>query len=190
VLVATDIAARGIDIEELTHVINFELPNIPETYVHRIGRTGRAGASGIAISFCDAEEREYLRDIQKLISRPIPVAEDNPFAMSPAGIAADRREAPAAVRVNLPVQKKGSSSNPGRNDPPQRRMAAVNSDRREKPQKPAPQPPVQKMPVRKPPQRTEVHPPAGHRQPSQGPADDQISMLGYALRQASGEEKW
>ncbi|MDX5347100.1 MAG: DEAD/DEAH box helicase, partial [Hymenobacteraceae bacterium] len=61
VLVATDIAARGIDVEELTHVINFELPNVPETYVHRIGRTGRAGASGIALSFCDGEEKLYLR---------------------------------------------------------------------------------------------------------------------------------
>lgn len=81
VLVATDIAARGIDIDELTHVINYELPNVPETYVHRIGRTGRAGASGIALSFCDVEEKEFLVDIQKLISKPIPVAEDNPHAM-------------------------------------------------------------------------------------------------------------
>src|SRR3569833_1729703 len=62
VLIATDIATRGIDIDELTHVINYELPNIPETYVHRIGRTGRAGASGIAMSFCDAEEVEFLQD--------------------------------------------------------------------------------------------------------------------------------
>ena len=67
VLIATDIAARGIDIDELTHVINYELPNIPETYVHRIGRTGRAGASGIALSFCDAEEIEFLKDIHKLM---------------------------------------------------------------------------------------------------------------------------
>ena len=81
VLVATDIAARGIDIDDLTHVINFELPNVPETYVHRIGRTGRAGASGIALSFCDAEEKEFLHDIQKLIGRPIPVSEDHPHVM-------------------------------------------------------------------------------------------------------------
>lgn len=79
VLVATDIAARGIDIDELTHVINFELPNIPETYVHRIGRTGRAGASGTAISFCDWSEKIYLRDIQKLIQKDIPVIKDHPF---------------------------------------------------------------------------------------------------------------
>ena len=80
VLVATDIAARGIDIDELGHVINFDLPNIPETYVHRIGRTGRAGANGIAFSFCDAEEREFLRDIQKLIGKKIPVVAEHPFA--------------------------------------------------------------------------------------------------------------
>lgn len=81
VMVATDIAARGIDIEDLSHVINYELPNIPETYVHRIGRTGRAGASGIALSFCDAEEKEYLKDIRKLISRDIPVVDEHPFPM-------------------------------------------------------------------------------------------------------------
>jgi ATP-dependent RNA helicase RhlE len=80
VLVATDIAARGIDIDELGHVINFDLPNIPETYVHRIGRTGRAGANGIAFSFCDSEEREFLRDIQKLIGKKIPVVAEHPFA--------------------------------------------------------------------------------------------------------------
>jgi ATP-dependent RNA helicase RhlE len=73
VLVATDIAARGIDIDELAHVINYELPNVPETYVHRIGRTGRAGASGMAISFCDRGERAYLGDIEKLIRKKIPV---------------------------------------------------------------------------------------------------------------------
>jgi len=81
VLVATDIAARGIDIDELTHVINFELPNIPESYVHRIGRTGRAGASGIAIGFCDAEEKSYLKDIQKLIGKTIPVIDDHDYPL-------------------------------------------------------------------------------------------------------------
>jgi ATP-dependent RNA helicase RhlE len=80
VLVATDIAARGIDIDELGHVANYDLPNVPETYVHRIGRTGRAGASGLALSFCDSEEREFLRDIQKLIGKKIPVVDEHPFA--------------------------------------------------------------------------------------------------------------
>lgn len=79
VLVATDIAARGIDIEELSHVINFDLPNIPETYVHRIGRTGRAGAGGTAISFCDYEEKICLADIQKLILKKIPIVDDHPY---------------------------------------------------------------------------------------------------------------
>lgn len=82
VLVATDIAARGIDVDDLSHVINFELPNVPETYVHRIGRTGRAGASGIALSFCDMEEKEFLRDIQKLISTSVPIVTEHPYAMS------------------------------------------------------------------------------------------------------------
>jgi len=82
VLVATDIAARGIDIDDLSHVVNFELPNVPETYVHRIGRTGRAGNTGIAISFCDAEERDELKDIQKLIGKNIPVVAEHPYPLS------------------------------------------------------------------------------------------------------------
>jgi ATP-dependent RNA helicase RhlE len=79
VLVATDIAARGIDIDELSHVINYDLPEVAETYVHRIGRTGRAGASGMAVSFCDHEEKIYLRDIEKLIRKAIPVESEHPF---------------------------------------------------------------------------------------------------------------
>lgn len=79
VLVATDIAARGIDIDELELVINYEIPNIPETYVHRIGRTGRAGQIGKAISFCDSDERIYMRDILKLTKINIPVASEHPF---------------------------------------------------------------------------------------------------------------
>ncbi|MDF2546781.1 MAG: helicase, superfamily [Anaerosolibacter sp.] len=82
VLVATDIAARGIDVEELSHVINFDLPDVPETYVHRIGRTGRAGAAGVALSFCDEEEGESLRDIQNTISKEIPIIGDHPYPIS------------------------------------------------------------------------------------------------------------
>src|SRR5204862_5469028 len=78
VLVATDIAARGIDIDDITHVVNYDLTHEPETYVHRIGRTGRAGASGAAVSFCDTEERENLTAIQKLIRRTIPVMTNHP----------------------------------------------------------------------------------------------------------------
>jgi ATP-dependent RNA helicase RhlE len=79
VLVATDIAARGIDVDELTHVINYELPNVPETYVHRIGRTGRAGLSGTSFSFCSEDETAELKDIQKLIAKQIPVQENHPY---------------------------------------------------------------------------------------------------------------
>jgi ATP-dependent RNA helicase RhlE len=79
ILVATDIAARGIDVDEMTHVINYELPNIPETYVHRIGRTGRAGASGIAFSFCDNDETAELRDIHKMLGKNIPLDSNHPY---------------------------------------------------------------------------------------------------------------
>jgi len=82
VLVATDIAARGIDVPDISHVINFEIPEDPETYVHRIGRTGRAGASGIAFSFCDREEKMYLRDIHRLIAKEIPVITDHPYPVT------------------------------------------------------------------------------------------------------------
>ncbi|MDB5006546.1 MAG: box helicase [Mucilaginibacter sp.] len=110
VLIATDIAARGIDIDELTHVINYELPNVPETYVHRIGRTGRAGASGIALSFCDEEEIEFLKDIHKLISKEIPVEEGHPYPMSPVSIVAKHAEG----KKKGPAQRGGSGNNRGR----------------------------------------------------------------------------
>ncbi|MCC7506164.1 MAG: DEAD/DEAH box helicase [Saprospiraceae bacterium] len=121
-LVATDIAARGIDIDDLTHVLNYEMPNIPETYVHRIGRTGRAGASGTAISFCDAEERPYVRDIQKLIGKSIPVAVSDylPGADS-APIAPvvppEKKSAPPRPKVNAPAAQppKEKSDNRRRN---------------------------------------------------------------------------
>lgn len=98
-LIATDIAARGIDIDELSHVINYELPNVPETYVHRIGRTGRAGSSGVAFSLCDEEEMEYLKDIQKVIGREIPVMEEQPYHMRAA-----------AYLFSQSTKKKGGSS--------------------------------------------------------------------------------
>jgi ATP-dependent RNA helicase RhlE len=80
VLVATDIASRGIDVDGITHVINFELPNEPESYVHRIGRTGRAGAAGIALSFCDPSERTFLRDIERLTRARLRVVESHPYS--------------------------------------------------------------------------------------------------------------
>lgn len=111
VLVATDIAARGIDIDGITHVINYELPNIAESYVHRIGRTARASADGSAISFCDAEEKAYLKDIQKLIGLEIPVIEDQPYhSAAIAGMTniLSKGKAKAAIeqRGNRPPQKK------------------------------------------------------------------------------------
>ncbi|MXV44735.1 DEAD/DEAH box helicase [Saccharibacter sp. 17.LH.SD] len=79
VLVATDIAARGIDVDDVSHVFNYDLPNVPEAYVHRIGRTARAGREGWAISLCDAEQRAWLRDIEKRIGKAVPVITDHPF---------------------------------------------------------------------------------------------------------------
>ena len=114
VLVATDIAARGIDIDDLSHVINFELPNVPETYVHRIGRTGRAGNTGIAISFCDADERGELKDIQKLIGISIPVIHEHPYPISitsfSAPIAPQQKAGPKRSR-SFGSYDKGKSRN-------------------------------------------------------------------------------
>ncbi|MBJ6118837.1 DEAD/DEAH box helicase [Pontibacter sp. BT310] len=102
VLVATDIAARGIDVDDLNHVINYELPNEPETYVHRIGRTGRAGASGTALSFCDGEETSYLVSIQKLIAKNVPVIDNHPYPMT----AKDFAEAASTMKEQ---KKKGGN---------------------------------------------------------------------------------
>jgi ATP-dependent RNA helicase RhlE len=109
VLVATDIAARGIDIDDLSHVVNFELPNVPETYVHRIGRTGRAGVSGIALSFCDSEEKEFLRDIHKLIAKTIPVVEDHPYHSTRQG--GTQPSSRPAQRPSSPGRAKSFASN-------------------------------------------------------------------------------
>ncbi len=102
ILVATDIAARGIDIDKLQYVFNVDLPNIPESYVHRIGRTGRAGESGQSISFCDIEERPYLKDIEKLIHQNIPVNENHPYAL--------------AGYTTMPVAKKETNNKSARRD--------------------------------------------------------------------------
>ncbi len=100
VLVATDIAARGIDIDDVTHVINFDIPEVPETYVHRIGRTARAGAAGMALSFCDAEERADLRAIEKLTRQQIPVVEGHPYeSRVPFAAAPAPRQAPPPSRA-------------------------------------------------------------------------------------------
>jgi ATP-dependent RNA helicase RhlE len=105
-LVATDIAARGIDIDGITHVINYEVPNIPESYVHRIGRTARAGADGVAISFCDASERPFLRDIEQLTRRPLTVVAGHPFPVA------------QAVVVRLDSSRANQQRRPQRGDRP------------------------------------------------------------------------
>jgi ATP-dependent RNA helicase RhlE len=115
ILVATDIAARGIDVDELTHVINYELPEIPETYVHRIGRTGRAGNSGISFSFCEQEETADLRDIQKLINKDIPVNSNHPYHTEFHGVTkrAVKKPMQRPPRKNFSSPKPaGSGNNP------------------------------------------------------------------------------
>ena len=107
VLVATDIAARGLDIEAVTHVVNFDLPNIPESYVHRIGRTARAGASGFAFSFCDVDERKYLSGIESLIRKPIPVVAEHPYMSS---IAAPRPKSEASKPRQSNQRRRGRRS--------------------------------------------------------------------------------
>jgi ATP-dependent RNA helicase RhlE len=109
VLVATDIAARGIDIDELSHVFNFDLPEVPETYVHRIGRTGRAGLGGIAIAFCDQEEKHLLKEIQKLISKTLPVVEGHPFPLI---------EMPPEIKAAQPAKKLAVKNSQVRNRRP------------------------------------------------------------------------
>lgn len=134
-LVATDIAARGIDIDELSHVVQFDLPNVAETYVHRIGRTGRAGASGIAVSFCDREERPYLRDIQRLIRQDIEVVEDHPYLPGTrverdANIVAAESavENARGNRGGFASRREGNKNQSGRNDKAQNNGPRRNSN--------------------------------------------------------------
>ncbi len=125
VLVATDIAARGIDIDELTHVINFELPEVPETYVHRIGRTGRAGNTGIAFSFCDADEKVELKDIQKLIGKEIPQITNHPYPLP-----LDAKPSPKVAKPQRPGGFKNRGNNSGSNKNNNRSFSGGRGDRR------------------------------------------------------------
>ena len=118
VLVATDIAARGIDVDGITHVVNYELPNEPESYVHRIGRTARAGARGIALSFCDREERSYLRDIERLTKQSLRVVSDHPFR---AAGGAPSNGGGAAFDSSGEDRPRGGGHRPGESRPPGRR---------------------------------------------------------------------
>ncbi|GGH13612.1 DEAD/DEAH box helicase [Paenibacillus segetis] len=119
VLVATDIAARGIDIDELSHVFNYNLPNIPETYVHRIGRTGRAGLSGTAISFCEIEEIPYLKDIQKVIGKSISEVKDHPYPMLVTTPPA-KEATPTSPRKPKPFNKKKPMGKSFKSAPPRK----------------------------------------------------------------------
>ena len=131
ILVATDIAARGIDVDEITHVINYDLPNVPETYVHRIGRTGRAGHDGIAYSFCDGEERAFLRDINRVTNQTIKVVEEHPFKMH-------MQEGPQRRGNN------GGGGRPNGNRPPQRRNNSNNNNPNSHNYRPSNRPPQQR----------------------------------------------
>jgi ATP-dependent RNA helicase RhlE len=113
-LVATEVAARGIDVDDISHVINYDLPNVPEQYVHRIGRTARAGARGIAISFCAPDERAYLKDIERLTKQPVPVIETDMSLRAPK---ADERP----VRPKGPA---GRSVHPARKHAPKKHHAS------------------------------------------------------------------
>ncbi|HEX3883330.1 MAG TPA: DEAD/DEAH box helicase [Stellaceae bacterium] len=116
VLVATDIAARGIDVDGVSHVVNFELPNVPEDYVHRIGRTARAGAAGIAVAFCSNEERPYLRDIEKLTRRSIPMMPALAIDLKP-GPMPRQEDRPAAPARSAPARSAPARSAPARSAP-------------------------------------------------------------------------
>lgn len=134
VLVATDIAARGIDVAELSLVINYDLPNIPETYVHRIGRTGRANASGVALSFCDTEEKPYLKDIQKLIDQKIPVIEDHPFVDDVDDRPAAAPQQQPQRRTQKPGGKRGKAKKPQGQSRNQKQNQSGSDEKDQRPQ--------------------------------------------------------
>ncbi|MBY0404508.1 MAG: DEAD/DEAH box helicase, partial [Cyanobacteria bacterium] len=113
VLVATDIASRGLDVDGISHVVNYDLPNEPETYVHRIGRTGRAGATGIAMSFCDTEELYYLADIEQVIKQQIPQAPEHPYNMHDHTVAPSAAMPPAPKPFRTPSGPRPNPRNGG-----------------------------------------------------------------------------
>ncbi|MEK6628878.1 MAG: DEAD/DEAH box helicase [Bdellovibrionota bacterium] len=129
VLIATDIAARGIDIDGVTHVINFEVPNIAESYVHRIGRTARAGSTGIAISFCDIEEKSYIRDIEKLIGQPIAIDREHPFH----SVSVEGAHTMSAGKAKAQFERKNNPRRPARSSGP--RNSTASGERDYKPKK-------------------------------------------------------
>jgi ATP-dependent RNA helicase RhlE len=132
-LIATDIAARGIDVEGISHVVNYDLPNIPESYVHRIGRTARAGADGVAISFCDVDERAFLRDIEKLIRMAIPATHHG--RARHASVAQQAQHANGAAAPTSPARRNENRNRQqhARNDQKPARSANGHQHRSERP---------------------------------------------------------
>jgi superfamily II DNA/RNA helicase len=126
-LVATDIAARGIDVDGISHVVNFDLPNVPETYVHRIGRTARAGAAGVAISLCDAEEAAYLRDIEKLIRMSIPATDQRRFPRQARPTTLQGRTARPSSHAPDKRQQRGRTNAPRKQDRQEQLRKAPNA---------------------------------------------------------------
>jgi ATP-dependent RNA helicase RhlE len=135
VLVATDIAARGLDIDQLPHVVNFELPNVPEDYVHRIGRTGRAGSSGAAISLVDKEELPFLRDIERLIKREIPVVAIDSF-VPPANLPAEAPRPPRQAQGQRRNNAPRSAGTGNRHQPPREGVPREGQSQKKKPSNP------------------------------------------------------
>jgi ATP-dependent RNA helicase RhlE len=166
VLVATDIAARGIDVEAISHVINFDLPEIPESYIHRIGRTGRAGLGGTAISFCDTEEIKLLKDIERLCARPIPKVADHPFLL----VAAESDKPPVQESIARPPRQdrklmRGGSPRHEQRVQPEQRTQREGPARREQPT-PQEQPTPREQPTLRE-QQTQRDGPMQREQPTQ-----------------------
>ena len=177
VLVATDIAARGLDIDQLPHVVNFELPNVPEDYVHRIGRTGRAGSSGAAISLVDKEESQFLRDIERLIKREIPVVAVDSF-VPPTHLPAEAPRPPRQAhgqRRNTGPRSAGAGN---RHQPPREGLARNGQGQKQKPRNPQ-----QREPQPRNPQQREQQPRNG--QPSAKPRPPQKTAEQQHLSEAA-----
>ena len=192
VLVATDIAARGIDIDELSHVFNYDLPDVPETYVHRIGRTGRAGAGGTAIAFCNFDEKENLKDIEKLIRKQIPVVEGHPYPMEI--FEPTVKQPPQPRRAREPQQGKAA---PKKVKQPARQLEKKDLSRGEHPARPQREgsavEPAEKAPQRKNPlpsqKKDSPAKPASSRERAQGGAPQQRPAKKPARRGAPHREQ-